>query len=104
MISLIPDYHTENSHPNGLIYVDGSQFTIQSWSKWLKNNLLQPRNLAWYFGRKVTTDCCDPDKTLADTKDCLSDTIVVISKLIRINLTKSPGNIRYSSLPPEWNK
>ena len=39
----------------------------------MKTNLL-PRNLARYFGKKVTKECCDLDETLAYTKDCLYDT------------------------------
>ena len=48
------------------------------------------------FEKKVTTDCYDLDESLADTKNCLSDTTDVISKLNEMKFRKSPGNINYS--------
>ena len=45
------------------------------------------------FLEKDTTDCCDLNETRADIKDCLSDIIGVISKLIKVTFRKSPGNI-----------
>ena len=51
-------------------------------------------------GKKVIKGCCDPDEVVADTKDCLSDTLEVISKLIRVKLIKSPGDINYRIFPP----
>ena len=57
----------------------------------MKINLLQPRKVEQYFEKKVTKECRDPDETLAYTKDCLSDTTRVISKLIGVNFKKSPG-------------
>ena len=49
-------------------------------------------------------DFSDPDDILADTKDCLSDNIAVISKLIRVKFKKLPRNISYSIFRPWWTK
>lgn len=51
------------------------------------------------FWEKVTTHCRYPDKTLADTKDYLSDITKVKSKLIGVKFRKSPKNINYSTFP-----
>ena len=70
---------------------------MNSCQKRMKTDLSYPRILSPYFRKKVITDCCHPDKTLADTKNCLSDTTEVISKLIGVKFRKSPGNISYST-------
>ena len=49
------------------------------------------------FREKVTTYCYDPDETLADIKDCFSNTTVVILKLIEVKFRISPENINYST-------
>ena len=54
----------------------------------MKINPLYPRNLTEYFGKKVTGDCCGHKETLADTKDCLSDTTKLISKVIGVKFRK----------------
>ena len=38
-------------------------------------------------------DSCNPCEALADTKHCLSDTTVEISKLVKLKLEKSTANI-----------
>ena len=38
---------------------------------------------------RVTTDCSDPDETLADTKACLCDITRIISKFIGVEVQKS---------------
>lgn len=40
-------------------------------------------------------DCCDLNEILANTKDCLSATTRVISKLIGVKFKKLPGNIQH---------
>ena len=56
-------------------------------------NLSWPRNLIQYFRKKITTDCCGSNETLAGTNDCLSDTTEVISKLIGVKLRKLLGHL-----------
>ena len=57
----------------------------------METNLSYTKKLTRYFCKKVTTDCCEPDETLADTKDCLRDTTEIMSKLIKVKFIKSPG-------------
>lgn len=56
--------------------------------------------------KSVTTDCQDPDKTLAWTKDwiIMSYIKVVIWKFIRLMLRIAPCNINYSIFPSRWTK
>lgn len=56
----------------------------------MKTNLLQPRNLTQYSEMKVTTDCCDPNETLSDTKDSLIDITEAFPK--NFNIWWSPGS------------
>ena len=89
MASLIPDYHTGTSsskqfqlrfstHHKGLIKTN-------------ENHSVITKNLTRYFVKNVTTDYCDSDQTLADTKDYMSDTTEVISKPIGEMFRKPPG-------------
>ena len=50
----------------------------------------------------MTGDCCGHKETLADTKDCLSDTTKLTSKVIGVKFRKYQGNIKYSTFPPGW--
>ena len=54
------------------------------------------------FHKKVTTDCCDPSETLADTKDY--NITEVISIFIEMKFRKSSGNVNYSKFPPGWTE
>ena len=46
-----------------------------------KQSLISKKFNVIFWG-KVTTDCCYPNETLADTKDCLSNAIKAILTLI----------------------
>ena len=61
-----------------------SQLTIKYQVNLNENQSNITRNLTWYSGKNVNTaELCHPDKTLIDTKDCLSNSTGV--KLIRLN-------------------
>ena len=88
----------KNPHQNSFKNV--LQLSVKSWQKRINTNLSHPRNLTLYFGKIVSTDCCDPNETLGDTKACISDTTELRSKLIGVKLRKSPRNISYSKFLP----
>lgn len=68
----------------------------------MKTNLPYSRNLTREFDKKVTAEFYNPDETLANTKDCLSDTTGIISQFIGSNVRKSPGNINWEHF--HWGK
>ena len=101
-IFLIPDNHTGK--------LSSKRFRLQFSTHHIKlvkineNQSIINKKLNLIFRKNVTMDCCDPDETLADTKDCLSDTTAVISKLIGMRFRKLPRNICYLTFPPWWAK
>ena len=68
----------------------------------VSKNKLKPKyhNHKKYSGRLVTTDRCDHNETLADTKDWLSNITEVILKPIRMNFQISPGYINFLKIRP----
>lgn len=79
----------ENLHPNGFnqILLDRQHPALNSpwnvikseWKSIYHNQEIYPD----IPGKRINVELCDPDETLADTKDCLSDFIGV--KCIRFN-------------------
>ena len=53
-----------------------------------KNQSMIMKKINRVFEEKVNTDCFNSDETLADTKDCLSDTTEVIPKIVGMEFGK----------------
>ena len=91
------------------------EYTVYISQRWpLSLTIPKNINIWWSPWKKVrknkwkqicdSQDCYDPDETLAEDKDCLSETTGVISKLIGAKFRKLPGNMNYSTLWSEETK
>ena len=67
----------------------------------MKTTLTYPKNLTRYFEKKVITDCCHLDVTIADTKNCLNETTGLVLKVTGMKFRKSLRNISHSTFSPQ---